>query len=125
MLLVSSIIVGVLFGLATYLIMQGSFVRVLFGVIILGNAANLAVLIMSGSPVDGTAPIAVGDISQSVDPLPQALVLTAIVIGFGVAAYLVFLLYRIFLDWKTTDVRALFAADNPDAIPAPDKEEGA
>jgi multicomponent Na+:H+ antiporter subunit C len=43
-----------------------------------------------------------------VDPLPQALILTAIVIGFGVAAYLVFLLYRLFLDQKTTNAAELY-----------------
>jgi multicomponent Na+:H+ antiporter subunit C len=47
-----------------------------------------------------------------VDPLPQALVLTAIVIGFGVTAYLVTLLYRLFLDSGTTHVDELYA-DEP------------
>jgi multicomponent Na+:H+ antiporter subunit C len=43
-----------------------------------------------------------------VDPLPQALILTAIVIGFGVTAYMVFLLYRIFLDHKISDFEELY-----------------
>jgi multicomponent Na+:H+ antiporter subunit C len=43
-----------------------------------------------------------------VDPLPQALILTAIVIGFGVIAYLVLLLYRLFLDQKTTNAAELY-----------------
>ena len=43
-----------------------------------------------------------------VDPLPQALILTAIVISFGVTAYLVMLLYRIFLDYQTTNSGELY-----------------
>jgi multicomponent Na+:H+ antiporter subunit C len=43
-----------------------------------------------------------------VDPLPQALILTAIVIGFGLSAYLVFLLYRLFLDQETTNTVELY-----------------
>lgn len=104
----TSILVGVLFGCAVYLILQRSFVRVLFGFVILSNAANLLVLSMSGSPVGRVAPVLAGEPQPMVDPLPQALILTAIVIGFGLTAYLVLLLYRLFLDQKTTDAAELF-----------------
>jgi hypothetical protein len=50
-----------------------------------------------------------------VDPLPQALILTAIVIGFGVTAYLVMLLYRLFLDHKTTNAVTLYEDQAPEA----------
>lgn len=113
MLLISSILVGVLFGLSVYLFLQKSFVRILFGAITLSNAANLAFLTMSGDPVGREAPITIGDTSVMVDPLPQALVLTAIVIAFGITSYMVFLLYRIFLDWKTTNVAELYAKTKP------------
>ena len=57
-----------------------------------------------------------------VDPLPQALILTAIVIGFGVVAYLVLLLYRTFLDQHTANAHDLF---RPGRVrPEPRKEEG-
>ena len=46
-----------------------------------------------------------------VDPLPQALVLTAIVIGFGLTAYLVMLLYRLFLDQQTTNAAELYTEE--------------
>ena len=54
------------------------------------------------------APVVLDPSAPMVDPLPQALILTAIVIGFGVAAYLVFLLYRLFLDQKTPNAAELF-----------------
>ena len=114
MILLTSILVGVLFTLSVYLVLQGSFVRVLFGIVLLANAANLAMLAMSGDPSDRRAPIADGGTAVAADPLPQALILTAIVIGFGVAAYFIALLYRIFLDWKTTDVQILFSKSVPE-----------
>jgi multicomponent Na+:H+ antiporter subunit C len=107
----TAVLVGVLFTVATYLLLQRSFVKILFGFIVLSNAANLLVLKMSGEPAGRRAPI-VSDPGPHVDPLPQALILTAIVIGFGVTAYLVVLLYRLFLDQKTTNAAQLYA-DEP------------
>lgn len=103
----TAILVGVLFGSATWLILQRSFVRVLFGFVLLSNAANLFVLAMSGRPDGRTAPV-LPTSGVPVDPLPQALVLTAIVIGFAVTAYLVLLLYRLFLDQRTANVDDLY-----------------
>ena len=104
----TALLVGVMFGVATYLVLQRSFVKILFGFLILTNAANLFVLAMSGRPDGKQAPVVLDAGVPMVDPLPQALILTAIVIGFGVAAYLVFLLYRLFLDQKTTNAAELF-----------------
>jgi multicomponent Na+:H+ antiporter subunit C len=103
----TAVLVGLLFGAACYLVLQASFVRILFGFILLSNAANLFILAMSGSPAGKSTPVVIGQ-GPSVDPLPQALILTAIVIGFGVIAYLVVLLYRTFLDQRTADARELF-----------------
>lgn len=104
----TALLVGFLFACATWLILQRSFVRILFGFIVLSNAANLLVLAMSGRPDGKVAPIVSDSGVPMVDPLPQALILTAIVIGFGVTAYLVTLLYRLFLDQKTTDAAEMF-----------------
>ncbi len=105
----TALLIGVLFACATYLILQNSFVKILFGFIVLSNAANLLLLSMSGAPDGREAPIAGQGAGPMVDPLPQALILTAIVIGFGVTAYLVVLLYRLFLDQKTTNAAELYA----------------
>jgi multicomponent Na+:H+ antiporter subunit C len=106
----TAILTGVLFGVAMWLLLQRSFVKVLFGFVVLSNAANLFVLMMSGEPTGKSAPI-VSSPGPWVDPLPQALILTAIVIGFGVIAYLVTLLYRLFLDWGTTELDGLYAEE--------------
>lgn len=108
MLLETAILAGALFGCGIYLILQASFVRVLFGFVLLSNAANLVVLAMSGSPAGKASPIVLDGTGPHVDPLPQALILTAIVIGFGLLSYLVVLLYRIFVDYDTTDAADLF-----------------
>lgn len=108
MVLETALLVGLLFGIAIYLILQTSFVRILFGIILLSNAVNLFLLSMSGSPDGKSPPITSGEAHPLVDPLPQALILTAIVIGFGVTAYFVVLLYRLFLDQKTTNAAELY-----------------
>lgn len=120
----TALLVGILFAAATWLILQRSFVRILFGFIVLSNAANLVVLAMSGSPDGRSAPIVggVGMVGAEggeplVDPLPQALILTAIVIGFGVTAYLVMLLYRLFLDQDTTTVSGMYRDENEGGDP--------
>lgn len=110
MLLETAILAGVLFGFGIYMVLQSSFVRILFGFILLSNAANLVVLAMSGNPSGRDAPILLDATGPHVDPLPQALILTAIVVGFGLLSYLVFLLYRIFLDYRTTNAAELFEA---------------
>lgn len=104
----TALLIGVMFSVATYLVLQRSFVKILFGFLILTNAANLLILAMSGRPDGRNAPVVLDPAAPMVDPLPQALILTAIVIGFGTAAYLVFLLYRLFLDQKTTNAAELY-----------------
>jgi len=111
----TALLVGLLFACATFLILQSSFTRILFGFVVLSNAANLLILSMSGDPAGKMAPLITDVAGPRVDPLPQALILTAIVIGFGVTAYLVMLLYRLFLDHKTTNAVTLFEDQAPEA----------
>jgi multicomponent Na+:H+ antiporter subunit C len=113
----TALLIGVMFSVATFLVMQRSFVKILFGFIILTNAANLVLLSMSGRPDGKGEPVVLDQQAPMVDPLPQALILTAIVIGFGVTAYLVMLLYRIFLDHRTTNAAELFAEEKGDGKP--------
>ena len=85
-------------GIGTYLVLQRKLSRVIIGVGLIGHGANV-LLITAGrrgrSPIIGTSPA-----STFADPLPQALVLTAIVISFGVTALLLALAYR---SWLLTD----------------------
>src|SRR6185437_10261271 len=91
--LVLIVIMAVLFACGVYAMLERSLTRVLIGFLLLGNAANLLLLIAMGAP--GLAPF-FGEVDKSdmSDPLPQALTLTAIVITFAVSAFLLALIYR-------------------------------
>lgn len=84
-------VVGVLAGTGTFLVIQRSLSRIILGVGLLANAVNLLILITGGP--SGGAPIA-GRADDPADPLPQAFVLTAIVIGLAVVAFLLALAWR-------------------------------
>lgn len=92
--LVLVIVMAVLFACGVYAMLERSLTRVLIGFLLLGNAANLLLLIVMGAP--GIAPFygAADDPDSYSDPLPQALTLTAIVITFAVSAFLLALIYR-------------------------------
>jgi multicomponent Na+:H+ antiporter subunit C len=79
------------------------------GIFLLGHGANLAIIVASRSPI-GKSPPVLGtghDVAQLVDPLPQALILTAIVIGFAVQAFLLTLLVITWRRSRTLDVNQL------------------
>lgn len=91
------IVMAVLYAAGVYAMLERSLTRVLIGFLLLGNATNLLLLIVMGYP--GVAPFAgdpehPGDHGAASDPLPQALMLTAIVITFAVSAFLLALIYR-------------------------------
>lgn len=84
----AAIAVGILAAAGTYLIFQRGLVRITIGFIMLGHAANIVVVAAGGmrlrdAPLIGHSPTA-----GMADPLPQAFVLTAIVITFGITVYL-------------------------------------
>lgn len=94
--LVLIIIMAALFAAGVYAMLERSLTRVLIGFLLLGNAANLFLLVVMGVP--GAAPFFDPDAGEDAppmsDPLPMALTLTAIVITFAVSAFLLALIYR-------------------------------
>lgn len=86
---------AVLFSCGIYLLLERSMTRMLLGFLLLGNGTNLLLITMSGgiglAPITDEEGVAVEDYA---DPLPQAFVLTAIVITFAVSAFLLALIYR-------------------------------
>jgi multicomponent Na+:H+ antiporter subunit C len=85
-------------GCAVYLLLERSLARVLVGLVMLGNGVNILFLVASGPA--GRAPIlGSAEPGRMSDPLPQALVLTAIVIGLGTTAFLLAMAYR---SWQLT-----------------------
>ena len=90
------VIIGGLYAAGVYLLLDRSLTRVLVGFLLLGNATNL-LLLSTGGP-SGLAPIlGYSDAEEINDPLPQALILTAIVITFGVAAFVLAMIHR---SWR-------------------------
>ncbi len=89
---------GILFAAGTYLVLQRLLTRIVVGLGLMAHGANLILLGAGGEP--GAPPIVgTADPATFGDPLPQALVLTAIVITFGVTAFLLALAYR---SWALT-----------------------
>lgn len=88
------IVMGVLFAVGIYLLLERSMTRVLLGIVLLGNGVNLLLLATAGAR--GKAPIYEPGIDPAdyTDPLPQALILTAIVITFAVTAFMLGIIYR-------------------------------
>ena len=96
---VLALTVGALFAAGIYLMLSRNLIRVLLGFLLAGHAVNL--LLLSGS-VDGAAPI-VGEPTSGepvADPVPQALILTAIVISLAVTTFLLAMAYR---NYKVTE----------------------
>jgi multicomponent Na+:H+ antiporter subunit C len=90
-------VMAVLYACGVYLLLERSMTRVLLGFLLVGNATNLLLLTMVGKV--GSAPIVEDGVSAAdmTDPMPEALILTAIVITFGVSAFLMALIYR---SWR-------------------------
>ena len=110
MILMLSIAVAILFGSGVYLVLKEDLIRVAIGMVLITNAANL--FIMSSGLSGGPAPIfPLPENGRVADPLVQAMVLTAIVIGFGVSALLLSLVYRVYTSHLSLDLDDLAAAE--------------
>jgi multicomponent Na+:H+ antiporter subunit C len=94
-----AVIVGVLFGGGTYLVLQRTLTRIVLGFGLWSHAVNVLLLMTGGRA--GIPPLieAGVPVSSYADPLPQAMALTAIVITFGITAFLLALAYR---SWTLT-----------------------
>ena len=103
-------IVGVLFACSVYMLLRRHMAKLVIGLVLLSNAANLLILsapgLVRGKPAfvpDGAETLGPGH----ADPLPQALILTAIVISFGVLAFFLALLQRAHQEVDNPDVAML------------------
>ncbi|WP_435128479.1 sodium:proton antiporter [Halobaculum sp. D14] len=105
-------VLGTLFALGTFLVLRRDVVRVVWGVSIISQAANVYLVTMGG--FSGAAPIGhfgANPEPAPTDPLVQALVLTAIVIGFGTTALALVLTYRVYEEHGTIDTFDLGRTD--------------
>ena len=95
--------IGVLVGGGVYLLLRPRTFSVILGLTLLSYGVNLF-LLAAGRLGSGAAPVLVDGAAAYADPLPQALILTAIVISFGMTAFLVVLALRAFLTLQTDHV---------------------
>ena len=122
MILLLSISIGLLFGCGVYLILKHDLVRVIVGVILMSNSANL--FLMSAAITRGRAPIYPLPVGEPLaDPVVQALTLTAIVITFGVSAILLGLVYRVYLLHESIDLDDLARAEVEDQLGLEQQED--
>jgi multicomponent Na+:H+ antiporter subunit C len=111
---VLAVVVGVLYTAGLYLVMRRSLVKLILGLALLAHAANLLIFSLGGLTRGETAIVPAGQDALTPpfpDPVPQALVLTAIVIGFAVQAFALVLLRRAYDETGTDDLDSLTATD--------------
>jgi multicomponent Na+:H+ antiporter subunit C len=103
MTIVLAVTAGFLFAAGTYLLLQKLLSRIIVGLGLIAHAANLILLGSGGEP--GAPPVIEdGTVAAYSDPLEQALVLTAIVITFGITAFLLALAYRSWTEQGSDEV---------------------
>lgn len=122
---VLALLVGLMFAASIYLMLSGVLVKFVFGFALASNAVNLLIFTAGRLEHDRPPLIPVGaetPVGPTANALPQALILTAIVIGFAMLTFLLVLLYRTYAETDTLD------ADDPrlmDETPADDDGHGA
>ena len=112
--IILAILVGVLYSTGVYMLLRRSMLKFIIGIIFLSNATNLLVFLSAG--LVGGSPVFLSGKEDSIkgfaDPLPQALVLTAVVIGLGIVVYLLAIKYRLFNETGSDDLDQIKATED-------------
>ncbi|RDI36939.1 Na(+)/H(+) antiporter subunit C [Falsibacillus pallidus] len=108
-----AVIIGVLFTSAVYLMLSKSLLRIIIGTGLLSHGAHLLILTMGGLK-KGSVPILGEHAKHYVDPIPQALILTAIVISFGVTSFFLVLAYRAYQELGTDNMDQMRGTEGND-----------
>lgn len=107
---VLAVSIGLLYASGIYMILRRSLVKLIIGLILLGNGVNLLIFLL-GRITKGEPPIIPADMETFAgpyaDPVPQALILTAIVISFGLQSFAIVLIKRVFRIVNTDDLDQL------------------
>ncbi len=126
MILVISLAIAVIFGSGAFLVLQRDLLRVVVGIVLVSNSANLFVI--AAGLTRGRPPIyPLPEGAPVSDPLVQAMALTAIVISFSVAALLLSLVYRLYVSHRSIDIediseREVREAEALERMGEPEKE---
>ncbi len=119
---VFAVLIGLFFTAAVYLMLSRQIVRILLGIAILGNAVNLLIF-TAGRLVREVPPVvpeeAMVPLVETANPLPQALILTAIVISFSFFTFLLVLAYRAYQELGTDEVDEMRLAEPAREPPPP------
>ncbi len=111
------LLLGIMYAAGVYLILRRSMIKLLLGIMMMGNGTNILIFVM-GSITKGKPPVINSNhnIFQDIyaDPIPQALILTAIVISFALSAFAIVLLKRAY---------ALLQKDDLDDLNTPEEED--
>jgi multicomponent Na+:H+ antiporter subunit C len=119
-----ALLAGLLLAAAIYMMLSRALIRLILGVVLLGNGVNLLILVggrltravppiipqVHGAPIEAVA-----------NPLPQALILTAIVIGFALFAFLIVLAFRAYQSLEADNTDHMRLAE-PEQQPQPPLE---
>ncbi len=119
--IILAIMIGGLYAAAVYMILRRNLVKILIGIVLLSQATNMLIFTSAGLTRGNSPVILPGETVLNppyADPLPQAFVLTAIVISFGVTAFALAIAYRAYKSVKTDDLDMMRSA-------APGGEESA
>lgn len=109
-----AVTVGLLYAAGLFMILRRSLVKLIIGLVLLGNGANLLIFLL-GRIVKGQPPIIPEGskviVGAFADPVPQALILTAIVISFGLQSFAIILIKRAYKVVGTDDLDQINAID--------------
>lgn len=108
---IMTVVAGTLITIGTYLVLARSLLHVILGTVVFSHGVNLMLLTMAGLK-QGAPPLLGGEVGAYTDPLPQALLLTAIVISFALTSYFLVLAYRTFTELGTDDLKQLRGSED-------------
>lgn len=115
--IILAFIIGLLYASGIYLMLRRSLIKLVIGIVLLGNGVNLLIIFLGGL-VKGRPPI-IAPTAEMIgalyaDPLPQALILTAIVISFGLQAFAIVLIKRAYIVVGTDDLDQMHTTEEED-----------
>ncbi len=115
-----SVLIGVLMAASVWLMLSRNMVKFLFGLVLISNVANLIIFTVGGL-TEGAPPLIVDDgPAVYANSLPQALVLTAIVIGFGLVSFTLILALRAYQALGTVNVDEMLLAEQSHRVAVAD-----
>jgi multicomponent Na+:H+ antiporter subunit C len=107
-------LIGLMHAGGVYMLLRRSMFKMIIGLILLGNGANLLIFLL-GKLIKGHPPVMADGMKVFTDiyadPLPQAVILTAIVIGFGLQSFAIILIKKVYKVLETDDLDELNSSE--------------